>query len=245
MHSVQNSNTFLGFYNQIDKFFATIIGAKSYIPFTEKVAIVAEWNYSQTKFVQQFQNKLRYFWDLRNQLVHGFSLDKKHYVVASDYAVEQIKRVYEELTKPKSVGEMFTHKVYTCNTNDSLKEVISIMRNDLNTHIPVYNEQWKFVEMLSESTIAYRVAEQISDDWILYSDEVTVWDIPLENSNDTFVFVDKDTSVYKIEELFSMNHEQKKRLGAVFVTSSGDSSMPITWIVTAMDLPKLASMRIL
>ncbi len=218
--------------------------AKSYIPYTEKVAIIAEWNFPQSKFVQQFQNKLRYFGDLRNQLVHWFSLDKKHYVVASDYAVQQIKRVYEELTTPKSVWETFKHAVYSCKTSDSLKDVIVTMRNELNTHIPVYDETGKFVEMLSESTIAYRVADEINEKW-LHSTELTVWDIPLENSNDTFVFVDQEASVYEIEKLFSTNHEQKKRLWAVFVTSSGDETSPIVWIITAMDLPKLASMRIL
>jgi len=158
-----------------------------------------------SKFVQQFQNKLRYFGDLRNQLVHGFSLDKKHYVVASDYAVQQIKRVYEELTKPKPVAEVFDHEVFSCTTADSLKDIIQV----------------------------------------LHSDEVKVGDIPLENSNDTFLFVDGETSIYEIQELFLTSHEQKKRLGAVFVTSSWDETTPITGIITAMDLPKLASMRIL
>lgn len=116
-----------------------MIGAKNYIPYTEKIAIIAEGTYAQTPFVREHQNKLRYFGDLRNQLVHGFSLDKNHYVVASDYAVEQIKRAYEALTKPKTVKEVFSHDVYICHTTDSLKSVIKIMKEERNTHVPVYD----------------------------------------------------------------------------------------------------------
>jgi hypothetical protein len=125
--------------------------------------------------------------------------------------------------------------------------VIVWMRNDLNTHVPVYDSQWRYVEMLSESTIAYRVAEQLAlnDDDSIHLEKVTVWDVPLENTNDTFVFMQATTSVYEVEKLFEQSYASKKRLWAIFITETGKPTEQITWIITAMDLPKLASSRIL
>lgn len=245
MHSVQNSNTFLGRYNKIDKVLAYAIESDKYIPFNEKVAIIAQSNMPISRFVRLYQNKLRYFWDLRNQLVHWFSLEKKHYIVASDYAVEQIEFVYNELTQPRTIWSLFTKNVYSCVLSDSLKEVITIMKEKLNTHVPVYDDNNTFVEMLSESTIAYRIAQQISESGELHIENVLVSDVPLENSNDTFTFVSKDKSIYEIQELFATSFMRHKRLWAVFITETGSSSEPLVWIITAMDLPTIAKTLIL
>ncbi len=244
MHSVHNSNTFVWYFNKIDRFFADIIGAKNYIPYVEKVTMIAEWSYHATPLVRQYQNKLRYFWDLRNQLVHGFSLEKNHYVIASNYAVEQIKQIYALLTTPKTAFEVFGREVYICSLNDSLLEVIEMMRADRNTHVPVYNDAWEFVEMLSESTIAYWIAES-NHGSLLIDKSVCVSAVTLENSNDTFAFIDKDKNVYEVQELFWKATLEKKRLWALFISEDWTHNTPIVWIITALDLPKLASMSIL
>jgi predicted transcriptional regulator len=142
-----------------------------------------------SNFIRLYQEKLRYFGDLRNQLVHGFRLDNNHYVLASDHAVAEIQTLYEEAKEPTSVSDVFSREVYICYTHDFLSEVIQIMKENLNTHIPVYTPDGVFVEMLSESTIAYWLAEEIGDDGEVHLAQVKVSDVTLENSNDLFVFV--------------------------------------------------------
>lgn len=245
MHSVQNSNTFLAYYNQIDKYLSHVLTLTTFVSYGEKIAKIADGKYAVSPFVRLYQNKLRYFGDLRNQLVHGFSMDEKHYVVASDYAVEQIQQVYLQLTKPKTVWSLFKRAVYTCTLHDPLKTVITTMRKELNTHVPVYDAAGVFVHMLSESTIAYRIADQIDAGGDIHSEDVVVGDIPLQNTNDLFVFVEEEKSIYEIDALFTHHMEQKKRLGAVFITKTGRVEEPIEWIITAMDLPKVEDTLIL
>ena len=115
-----------------------------------------------------------------------------------------------------------------------------IMKEKLNTHVPVYNSAWTFVEMLSESTIAYWIADQIGDNGEVHLEHVKVGDVPLENSNDLFTFVDEEKSVYDIEALFAEKRAAKKRLWAVFITQHGREDETITGIVTMMDVPKLS-----
>jgi len=240
-HSINNSNTFLSYYNLLDKYFAHVLWLTKYMPYTEKLSTLSRWTYSLSNYIRLYQEKLRYFGDLRNQLVHGFRLDNNHYVLASDHAVHEIQVLYEEAREPTSVADVFSRKVYICHTHDYLSEVICSMREHLNTHIPVYTSDGAFVEMLSESTIAYRIAEEIWDDGEIHLAEVKVADVTLENSNDLFVFVWEKTSIYDIEQMFALNIKEKKRLGAVFITQTWKPEEDIVWIITAMDLPVLAN----
>jgi predicted transcriptional regulator len=227
MHSVQNSNTFLSYYNQIDKFFAYVLQLKRYIPFGEKISVLGGGDFSISAIVHRYETKLRYFGDMRNQLVHGFRIDKRHYVVASDHAVQQIQSLYEEMRHPKTVVDAYQRKVYTCRLEDSLEEVIDTMKAELYTHVPVYDKKGKFVEMLSESTIAYRLGDKFDQTDHIDLDGLSVKDVPLENSNDQFLFVDKSTSVYDIEQYFLKYASNHKRLGAIFVTENGQQDQPI------------------
>lgn len=210
------------------------------MPFNEKITIVSEKHLPVSNFVRLYQNKLRYFGDLRNQLVHGFRLENKHYLLVSDHAVHEIQTMYEELRDPTPVAKAFGRDVYTCKMSDMLRDVIIIMKEELNTHVPVYNDDGQFVEMISESTIAYWLADQIGDDGEVHLEQVRIVDVHLENTNDLFVFVDKNMSIYQIEALFAENVQAKKRLWAVFVTENGDADEEIIGIVTWMDIPKLS-----
>ena len=139
MHSVHNSNTFIGHYNAIDKLLSSQLRTKGFISWSEKIQIIADGDYPISSFVKIKQNKLRYFGELRNQLVHGFSLEHKHYVVASDHAVEEIKRVMHEMQKPRTIGELFETEVFITTLDAPLIPVIHSMRNELNSHVPVYD----------------------------------------------------------------------------------------------------------
>lgn len=237
-YSSHNSNQFLSWYNKIDKFLSRVLEIKKYIPYSEKIDLViqkgAQWSY----VLDQYQSSFLYFWELRNQLVHWFSLNQKHFLEVSEYAVQQIKSLYSWLTAPKTVGEVFAWEVYSCTTNDLLSQVIVTMKSELNTHVPVYHE-WVFVEMLSESTIAYRLAEQITA-WVS-----TIWswtriaDVSLHNTNDIFAFISEDENVYEVRNRFLKHSANKKRLWALFITQHWTQDEKILWVITAMDLNRI------
>jgi hypothetical protein len=77
--------------------------------------------------VRKQQHKLKYFGDLRNQVVHGFRLEQHHYLLASDYAVMQIKTIYEHLTKPPTIHTWCTQKIPYARTDTTMQEVITLI----------------------------------------------------------------------------------------------------------------------
>lgn len=237
-YSSHNSNQFLSYFNKIDRFLSSVLDEKKYIPYSEKVDLVIQKGEEGSHVLDQYQSKFLYFGELRNQLVHGFSLDQKHFLEVSEYAVKQIERLYSWLITPKKVWEVFLGEVYVCSTSDTLLDVIVCMRDQLNTHVPVY-DNGVFVEMISESTIAYRLADQLASWDSLSVHWVCVWDVSLENTNDIYAFISKEESVYDIKQRFLRHSATKKRLWALFITQDWLQSQPILWIITAMDLDRI------
>lgn len=239
MYSDQNSNTFLSMYNLIDKFFDQTLQLTRYVPFNEKLQMFLDDVFDISPIVKRYQQKLRYFWDLRNQIVHGFRLDHQHYVEVSDFAVEQIKSVYDHLLQPKSVVELFWNNgVSTCQLQDNLKAILSLMYTEELSHIPVYDDAMQFVNVLDESTIVHWIAQHGG---MIDMQSITIRDIDLTRSYDDFCFVASNKSVYQLRELFVRDilENTHKRLGAVLVTATGKRNEPLQAIITALDLPKL------
>lgn len=103
------------------------------MPFIEKIEKISQGKYPVTAFVRKYQHKLKYFGDLRNQVVHGFRLEQHHYLLASDYAVDQIKIVYEHLTQPPTVHDVFRLLIPHILLETSLREAIQLL---METNLP-------------------------------------------------------------------------------------------------------------
>jgi hypothetical protein len=200
MYSDQNSNTFLSIYNLIDKFFDQTLQLSRYVPFNEKLQMFLDESFDISPIVKRYQQKLRYFGDLRNQIVHGFRLDHQHYVEVSDFAVEQIQSVYDHLLQPKSVVELFGKDgVITCQLNNNLQEVLTTMYEGELSHIPVYDEKMQFVDVLDESTVVHWISQHGG---LIDMKAITLHDVDLSHSYDDFCFISPTMSVYQLRELF-------------------------------------------
>lgn len=231
MHSVENSNTFLAYYNHLDKYFAYVLSLTKYMPFTEKVQVISQKQLPVTSFVARYQEKLKYFGDLRNQLVHGFRLENKHYVLASDYAVEQIKTVYEEVRNPTMVRSLCTKPLYTCTTSESVQTVVSKMKRLGVSHVPLFDAQGKLVDVLSERALAYSLMKE-SD-----KKPIRIGDISLQDDNDEYIIISPETSLYHVEDYFMQAMKQGKSLWSLLITQTGDATGEVLGIITINDLP--------
>lgn len=245
MHSVNNSNTFLAYYNQLDKYFGYVLWLTKYMPFTEKVSTLCEWRYTISSFVKLYQNKLRYFGDLRNQLVHWFRLDNEHYVLASDHAIREVRSMYEEARMPKTVSDVFKKPALSCTTTDILKDVVALMQEHAVTHVPVYTPQWTFFAVLSEGAITHWLAQELGNTTEADLMKVQVGDLPLEHEDNRYAFVDKRKSIYDIDDLFTQASQEGKHLWVVFITMTGETNEPIEGMITVRDLPQVSEYFVL
>jgi hypothetical protein len=110
------------------------------MPFSEKIDHIAHGKYSVTPFVNHHVAKLKYFADMRNQIVHGFRLDHEHYLLASDHAVGAIKTITEHLVTPPVVGSVCSCVVPVITVERSVHDVLTLMQKYHATLLPVYDE---------------------------------------------------------------------------------------------------------
>jgi CBS domain-containing protein len=68
-------------------------------------------------------------------------LEQHHYLLASDYAVEQIKTIYEHLTKPPTVQAWCTKKIPVIRLDTKLNEVIDLLVDSQLPALPVRDKE--------------------------------------------------------------------------------------------------------
>lgn len=210
-----------------------------YTPFIEKMQLLIDGSYHISPVIRKYQQKIRYFGDLRNQMVHGFRMDQHHYLEVSDFAVEQIKEVYAHLTQPKTITELFWKDgVHTCQLDQPLSEVLTMMYTHKLTHIPIYDHSFQFVDILDESTVVHWLQQH---QWTIDITRVRISDMQLTESYDDYAFVPIDINVYELRDLFikDIMQDTHKRLWVVLVTQTWDRNEPLKALVSVIDLPML------
>jgi CBS domain len=157
----QNANNYIAIFNELDKHFDVLADSEKFMPFNEKVKNIAQSDTSIGLFVKKYELRLKYFGELRNHIAHGFKLDGKHYAIPSYHALDELNKIKEVIMQPVTCGETFTKQVYTCQTTDTLHEVMQMMKNFNYTHVPIYNETRVLQGVLTQSMISERLEKNI------------------------------------------------------------------------------------
>lgn len=230
-HSISNSNTFLAYFNHIDKFFEVVLWLDAYMPFTEKVDRISQGRYPVTAFVRKYQHKLKYFGDLRNQVVHGFRLEQHHYLLASDYAIEQIKKIYEHLTKPPTIERWCAQDIPSVHPTTTMREVLQLLETHDLPGLPIIDEKAVYQTTLFLRDVVLATAHEG-----FLETPISDW---ARSRSKQAIFMPSDASVYEIEWLFSVARDEEKHNELVWVTETGHPDEPIKGIITPADLRKL------
>jgi len=186
-------------------------------------------------------------WDLyglRNVFAHA---DREKYIATvSKLAYDAIDNLINLIQNPPTVGDKFQKKVYWTIDEEIMKNVIQTMRQNLYTHIPVYKRikgGYKFKGVFSESAMFYWLADNIKNIQLNFANQ-PIQNINLKylnDPNDLYKFVAPDKSIFSVYEEFKSAISKRKRLGAIFITSSGNKDALPIGIITAWDLPEIES----
>lgn len=225
MYSAHNSNTFLAYFNKIDRFFTDLLWLKKYVPYHERITMIVSWSTPVRRFVHQEEAKFRYFGDVRNQLVHWFRLENKHYLYVSDHAIEQITAMYQQLTRPITSWELVADiSCHIADINDSVYHHIIHMRAGKYNYLPICNDQ-EIVWVLSFQDILNRLVEHRQLD----ATDITFWE--LNSSRDIeYGLFDASRSVFELQDLF-----EQCDIEVALITSEHTRSW-LMWCVTLRDV---------
>lgn len=226
---------YLAYFNQIDKHFDKVLHLSKFIPYNEKIKRLIEWEYPISWFVALHRYELQFIWELRNHITHGIKLDGHNYAIPSQYALDKIKTLSQHIKEPPSCFDIFKKTVFFAKTTDKLKDIVIIMKNNMYTHIPIYDKNNHFVWVLTESSICYWLAKQLQQ-WTKSLEKIIIGDVPLEKWLDAYLFVSKHVNIYEIDKLFTLKRQKHKRLWAIFISNHGKEQEKILGIITAGDV---------
>ena len=232
---MSNTSTFLKIYNGLEKYLSKLVNEPNYNSIPSLINKVKDKNPA----VEEYANDLWELAELRNALVHN----KKHEVLAevTKRAVELIKKISSKIEHPPLAIEVASKPVYVCQASDFLLNELKIMKDKVYTHVPVY-DNGKFIGILSESSIFNWQCEvneaHINLKNMKVGDIKDFLDIKNRN-NEYFEFVSENTNAFLIKKWFTEAVKNRKRLGAVFVTTNGQQDGKLLGIITAWDLPRI------
>lgn len=236
--SEEYANTFITVFNELDKYFDTLVQdhTERFMPYNEKLKLIAQDSNSVSMFVKKYENKLKYFWELRNHITHGLKLDGKHYATPSYHAVEELTKIKDAIVQPITVWSIYKKQVFTCNTTDLLKDIMIEMKNFWYTHVPVYNSQHALEWVLTQSAICEWLAYHMQDA-TKPLDTVLIQDVDLKAWIETYSFIEENKPLFSVPQLFEKKWDDHRILGTLIITEQWNATDPLVWIITTYDLP--------
>mgnify|MGYP001213366208 CR=1 FL=1 len=230
---MNNSERFISAFNKIEKYLDDVIKAGDrFTSFSSSVKRAAEKNI----IVRRYKDDLLEISELRNAIVHERT--DPEYLIAEphDSVVELLEKIYEELTEPKKVYPLYARDVTTFKLNDTLKDLLSVVKEASYSYFPIYNHT-EFQGLVTENGITHWLA---SKDKNILLNEVFIKEIlPFEEGKDNYAFLSSEASIYEAEEIFRNHINQNTRFDVILITENGKPTEQLLGMITAWDIIEL------
>lgn len=231
---MKNSERFLNAFVAIEKYLQSRCGLDQWVPFSKLIEVASETMPEVKKYI----NDLKEYGELRNAIVHNRR--DNDYVIAEPNAaaVEDIEKIRDFIKKPPIIFPLFERSVLSHDMNASIGTAVKEMSERNYSQIPIMSTG-KFKALLTTDTISRWLGANVADDLVSLK-ETKIDDVLkfCENPN-SFLFVARNTSLFKVLEYFDEFEKRGKRLEALLITASGNQNEKIIGIITISDLPKL------
>ena len=170
---------------------------------------------------------------LRNVFAHA---DRDKYIAdVNDLAFAEINKIIGLLDNPPKAIDVFKRDVFVACLNDDMGVVLRNMKDNLYTHIPVY-DNGKFIGILSETTILEWLVENINEGGEAYFAKQKVDNVNrkyLHPKTNQCVFIKESTSIFEIDKMFEDTIYGQNRLGVILITKNGTKDENPLGIITA------------
>lgn len=187
--------------------------------------------------VRNHYELLKQFGHLRNALVHQ-RFDKEYYIAdPHEETVEEIERLEELLQKPPLALSVASQPVVCFNPDTQLKEILKELERTSFSQFPIYDDS-EFIGLLTEGGIAKWMATNIIGE-LISLESIRAKDILLCEKKHNVHFLNKESTIYDLEEVFEIAFDRNEKLEAILITNSGSRTQKPIGIVTSWDLVQI------
>ncbi|MDN6161411.1 MAG: CBS domain-containing protein [Atopostipes sp.] len=228
------ADEFVGAYNKIDHYLKKRYGYRKEKSFTRMIRDVAP----KDSIVRINLQLLESYAELRNAIVHN---QDKDFLIADPHeeVVEKIKKIAENISNPPRVNSLFNDQVLAYDASNSVFDAIKEMTDHNYSQMPIKDNE-KFLGLLNANTITrwFGATEnkEIDDDGSTIITDTKIKDVlDYKETTDTYRFISRNTFIHDALDYF----EKDRKLEALFITETGDSSEKLLGIITVWDLFKI------
>lgn len=187
-----------------------------------------------------YREEIKYCQEVRNLLQHKPKIDDEYPVQPSDEMISFLEKVIDSLKNRKNCSEIMTplSKVFCRRLDDKIKKSIPKMKECSFSNIPILNDNGSVAGVFTTFSLFNIIAERENCD---LSENTTFAEIKEFISFDfhkteTYRFVDEDSYVDELKEIFEKTYSGGKRLSMVFVTSNGKKDGKLIGIISPWDV---------
>ena len=222
---------FLWLFNDIDKYFDTLIDNSNFVPYNEKIRIIKDSEHPISHYIRQHQYLLKFFWEVRNHISHGIKIDGQTFTTPSKHAISRISQCRDIIVSPPTAQDFFYKEVQTVNNMDSLSHILK--HSLTSTHVPVYSA-WKISGFINEKLIARRSIMQVLNWEIIDIDKLDISDLDIQSQIEHYKFIHPETNIHSILHQFIDAKNNKKILNAIIISDTLDIDWSIKWITLSI-----------
>lgn len=188
---------------------------------------------------QRFRERLNICREIRNILTHSPRIGGQEVLTPSQQMVDTLYEVIEYLRRPPMALDFATpgEKIMTVGLDDRAYPLMNKMEQRGFSHIPVMDQKC-FFGIFSISTLFSYILDHPG---MPLDPEITIGDfydyLPIENHvSEAFLFMDKKATYWDVRRQLDTKSRQKKRMAAIFITSSGLSDNHLLGMITPWDV---------
>jgi predicted transcriptional regulator len=191
--------------------------------------------------IRTYRQDLYQYAKLRNALVH--EKIKEHFYIADPHEriVLHIEQIADHFEKPMPALSIATQPVIFYKEDTPLKDILLVIDRRSYSQFPIYDSEGNYQWLLTSEGILRWLSKQPLSGISL--EKVTAKNIFSCEKPHEVIYVDRNTNIYEVEELFEDHHLAHKKLEAVLITHSGKETEKPIGIITAWDLVEIDALE--
>lgn len=195
---------------------------------------------SRDAVIRNQERLLKYIRDVRHALQHPKHRSPGDAVVISDPFLEEIQSLVEYLRNPPTARRIGVplKKIRTAGLSDQLGDLADSMKLHGFSHVPILDERETIIGVFNEASIfdyLWSNSETIIGRNMMIEEILHHCRLDAKHT-ESFRFVNPNTTLEDLTEIFIAISSPTTRIGAVFVTSSGKPTEPLQFLITPWDV---------
>lgn len=233
------STRFLEAYNRLDDLMRKRMNARPGVNYSQLLQEMVK----RGDVLQSALYELEAFARLRNAIVHNpLASDSRPIAEPHPDVVRKYENLVLSVLKPPPAMTVAVpaDRTFTADWSDGVLRVVEMMRKNVYTHVPILQNE-RIVGVFSESTLFAALAanRRIAIDDATTLHELRAFVPSSGDASEVFEFLSATASIAEVALRFQTNFKERRRLGALFLTESGDQSGRLSGLITAWDVANL------